>query len=204
MDLNLYLAYCAAIAVLMMIPGPNVGMIVANSVAHGPRYGMLTVAGTTTATAVQLLVTSLGMGSLLGALAGWFEWLRWIGVAYLLFLGMRAWFAPPVDLTAIPAQPRSAHSLYARAFLVALTNPKTLFFYGAFFPQFISPKAALGPQLALLSVTCLVLAAGFDTGWAFLASRLRPLLARRGRLRNRVTGGMLIAAGLGLAAARRS
>ena len=98
-DFDLYLTFALATCVLILIPGPNVALIVANSVAYGTRHGLLTVAGTSSAVVVQLALTALGMSALLGTLAQWFEWIRWIGVAYLLWLGVRQWCAAPVDLT---------------------------------------------------------------------------------------------------------
>lgn len=203
MPLELYLAFVAATAVLILIPGPNVALIVANSIAHGARYGLVTVAGTSSAMVVQLALTVLGMTTLLAVMAHWFEWLRWIGVAYLVYLGVQAWRAPAVDLTKAPPQPRSARAIYLRGFLVSMTNPKTLLFYGAFLPQFISAEANLIAQLILLSVTFLVIAVLLDGGWALLASRFRTALAVNGKLRNRITGGLLIGAGAGLMMARR-
>jgi threonine/homoserine/homoserine lactone efflux protein len=200
---HLYLAFIAATTVLILIPGPNVSLIVANSVAYGTGYGLLTVAGTSAAVLVQLGLTALGMTAVLGALAVWFEWLRWVGVVYLVWLGVRQWRAPPTDLTRTRPQPRSLRAIVLRGFLVSLTNPKTLLFYGAFFPQFISIDRPLAPQVVLLCTTFLVIAAGLDAGWAMLAGRARGLLAARATLRNRLSGGMLIGAGVGLALARK-
>jgi threonine/homoserine/homoserine lactone efflux protein len=204
LDIHLLAAFVAAVTILMLIPGPNVALIVANSVAYGPRYGLLTVAGTSSAMVVQLAVTALGMTELLGTLGSWFEWVRWIGVAYLVYLGIAHWRAAPVDLTRTAPQPRSARAIFTRALLISLTNPKTLLFYGAFFPQFLSPAHELGGQVALLSATFLSLAVLVDGSWALAAGRARRLLAARGRLRNRISGGLLISAGIGLAFARRS
>jgi threonine/homoserine/homoserine lactone efflux protein len=202
-DPGLYLAFVLATSVLMLIPGPNVALIVANSVAYGTRYGLLTLAGTASAMLPQLALTALGMSAVLGEMGGWMEWLRWVGVAYLILLGVRQWRAPPLDLTRTAPQPRSARRIYLRGLLVSLTNPKTLFFYGAFFPQFVTADRPAGPQVALLSVTFLALALALDGLWAALAGRLRPLLAARARLRNRFSGTLLIGAGLGLALAHR-
>jgi homoserine/homoserine lactone efflux protein len=198
-DPALYATFIAACVVLMLIPGPNVALIVANSVAYGTRYGLLTLAGTSSAMVPQLLLVGLGMAALLGSLGTWFEVLRWIGAAYLVFLGIRQWRAPPQDLSRVAAQPRSARRIYLRGLLVSLTNPKTLFFFGAFFPQFVVASRPAGPQVLLLSVTFLVVALLLDGVWAMLAGRLRPLLVARGRLRNRITGGVLIGGGVGLA-----
>ena len=198
-----YGVFVLATALLILTPGPNVALIVANSVAYGARYGLLTVAGTTSAVAVHLLLVGIGLEGMLAVIGTVFEWVRWAGVAYLLYLGVAAWRAPAVDLAAVGAQPRSARRMLARAWIVSLTNPKTLLFYGAFFPQFISTSRPLAPQVWVLCVTFLVIAAGIDGLWAVVAGRARVALSRRGRLRNRVSGGVLIAAGVGLALAPR-
>jgi threonine/homoserine/homoserine lactone efflux protein len=203
MPLDLYLAFVAATVVLIAIPGPNVALIVANSVAHGARYGLLTVAGTSSAMAIQLALTVAGMSAALALLAAWFEVLRWLGVAYLAYLGWRAWTAPTHDLTTARAQPRSARRIYGRGFLVSLANPKTLLFYGAFLPQFVSPHGDATGQLVLLSATFLALALVLDGVWALAAARLAGLLGDRGRLRQRLTGALLLGAAAGLALARR-
>jgi threonine/homoserine/homoserine lactone efflux protein len=201
-DPTLFLGFVAAVTILMLIPGPNVALIVANSVAYGPRYGLLTVAGTSSAMVIQLGLTVLGMTELLGTLGSWFEWLRWVGAAYLIYIGVAQWRAPVVDLNKTRAEPKSARAICTRALLVSLTNPKTLLFYGAFFPQFVSRGRPVGPQLAVLSVSFLAIAILIDGGWAFVAGRARGLLASRGRLRNRLSGGLLIGAGAALAVAR--
>src|SRR5215475_1896617 len=98
MSAELYLAFVAACVILIVIPGPNVALIVANSVAHGARYGLLTVAGTSSAVVVHLALTVLGASAVLAFLAASFDWLRWLGVAYLVWLGIATWRAPAVDL----------------------------------------------------------------------------------------------------------
>ena len=203
MPLDLYLAFVLACVVLIVIPGPNVALIVANSVAHGGRFGLLTVAGTSSAVVVHLTLTVLGASVVLNVLAASFDWLRWAGVAYLVWLGIAAWRAPAADLAKVGPQPRSARPIFARGFLVGLTNPKTLLFYGAFLPQFITPGPTVSDQLLLLAVTFLGIAIVLDSAWALLAARLRALVVARVRLRNRLTGGLLVGAGLGLALARR-
>ena len=201
-DPDLFLAFVLAVTVLMLMPGPNVALIVANSVAYGIRYGLLTVAGTSSAMIVQLGIVVLGMTEALHAAASWFEWIRWLGVVYLVWLGIKEWRAPPVDLTRTKPEPKSAKAIYGRGLLVSLTNPKTLLFYGAFFPQFVRPERDIGLQVAVLSVTFLAFAILIDGAWAVAAGRARRLLASRGRLRNRLSGGLLMGAGLGLAMAR--
>jgi threonine/homoserine/homoserine lactone efflux protein len=199
----MYFAFILAVALLVMIPGPNVALIVGNSIGHGTRAGLLTVAGTSAAAALLIGLTALGMTAALDVLAAWFDWIRWIGVAYLVWLGVRAWRAEPQDLSRPPVV-RGARSFLGRGFAVGMTNPKTILFYGAFLPQFIAADAPVGPQMLRLGIGFVVVATLGDSIWAALAGRARFLLARRGRLRNRLTGGLLIGAGLGLVLARRS
>jgi threonine/homoserine/homoserine lactone efflux protein len=206
MNLDLYLAFLLATTVLILIPGPNVTLLVANSLAHGPRRALITLAGTSSAIALQLVVVALGMSSLIQVLAQWFEWLRWAGVAYLIYLGIQHWRAAPLALHDLESVTARSATLFWQGVLVSATNPKTLLFYAAFFPQFIDPARPPGPQLALLCTTFLVVATVLDGAYAILAGQLRPWLRtrQRARLRNRLTGTFLIAAALGLALARRS
>lgn len=202
-DPSLLLAFAAAVTLLMLLPGPNLALIVANSVTHGPRYGLLTVAATCTGVMPQLLLVGLGLTGVLDLVGHWFEWLRWAGAGYLIFLGIRQWRAPNVDLAAVGAQPRSASTMFVRAVLISLTNPKTLLFLGAFLPQFVTPGLPAGRQVAVLSLIYVGVAITVDSGWALLAGQLRGWLHARGRTRARLTGGLLIGAGAGLALARR-
>jgi len=204
MDLSLYLAFVLATSILILIPGPNVSLIVANSVAYGTRYGLLTVAGTSSAVLVQVTITALGMTAVLGTLAYWFEWIRWIGVGYLVYIGVKQWLAEPIDLTRTKPQPKSTRVIYLRGLLVSLSNPKTLLFFGAFFPQFIDMDRNPEAQILLLCATFLVIGTLLDGAWALAAGHVRWFLASRGRLRNRLSGGLLIGAGVGLALARRT
>ncbi len=123
-------------------------------------------------------------------------------MAYLIWLGIRTWRTAPEGAGAQQGPPKSARVVFLNGFLISLTNPKTLLFYAAFFPQFVTPDHPAG-QIWLLAATFLALAAVIASGWALLAGRLRPLLSRHGRARSRLTGAVLIAAGAGMAAARR-
>jgi homoserine/homoserine lactone efflux protein len=198
----LYATFVLAVITLMLIPGPNVALIVANSISRGPRAGLATVAGTCAAMLTQLALMGLGMNALIAGAAQAFAWIRWSGVAYLLWLAFRAWVAPPDDL-ATAADRRPLRRLFLRGFLVSLSNPKTLFFFAAFFPQFLDASAPMPEQIALLSFTFLLIAAIVDSGWALLAVRVGGALRINGRLRNRLTGGLLFGAAVALALARK-
>ena len=140
-------------------------------------------------------------------LSGGFEVLRWLGVAYLIYLGVQAWREPPVLATANGAvTPPKTKRIFLQAVFVAWTNPKLLGFYAAFFPQFIDPTLPTGPQLWAMCGAFLVIAVVFDSCYAVVGGRLLSAIKseRAQRVRNRITGGVLIAAGLGLAMVRRN
>ncbi len=206
MNPELYFAFVAASAILIIIPGPTVTLVVANSVAHGARHALMSVAGAQSAIALQLAVVALGMTSLIAVLATWFDWLRSAGVAYLIWLGIQRWRAAPVLGGDGPSPAASGKAMFWQGFVVTVTNPKVLFFYAAFFPQFIDPTRPLAAQLALLSVSFLLIALVLDGSYALLAGRVRHVLRgeRGGRLANRVAGSILMGTGLWLALARRS
>jgi homoserine/homoserine lactone efflux protein len=202
-DPALFLAFVVAVTLLMLTPGPNVALIIGNSVAYGPRYGLLTIAGTSSAMVLQLALTGLGMTQVMGTMGTWFEYLRWVGVAYLFYLGIKQWCAPVQEMTAERQSPRSTRAIYFRALLVSLTNPKTLFFYAVFFPQFVDTHAHIVIQTIVLSITFVALSVIVDSGWVMVANRARGILSTSGRTRNRVSGGFLMGAGAILAVAGR-
>jgi homoserine/homoserine lactone efflux protein len=204
MSFEMYLGFVAATVALIILPGPNVALITANSIAYGRRFGLMTVLGTTAAMVPQLVLTVLGMSGALAVAGDFFEWIRWIGVAYLVHLGVQAWRSPVVDLAKVKPEARSARSIFLRGFLVSSSNPKTLLFYGAFFPQFITPRGDVVGQLGLLSASFLLIGFTLDCGWAMLADRLRGLLAARGRARNRLAASFYLTAAAGLASVRRA
>ena len=191
------LALVVATSVLVAIPGPNVALIVANSLGYGLRMGVMTVIGTTAGLALQLALVSVGMVALIEHAAVAMSWIRWFGVVYLVYLGIRTWRAPPEDLSHVHAAP----AMFWRGCLFAATNPKTLLFLAAFFPQFVVGGAPL--QVSLLAIAYLAVIFAGDTLWAVFASQARPLLAGSANLRNRIFGAFLAAAGIGLALARR-
>ncbi len=198
----LFIPFVLATIVLGLIPGPNVALTVANSLAHGTRYGLLTVAGTSSAMIPQLILTILGMSTLITLLADGFDILRWLGVAYLIYLGIKQWRAPAQDLAHMRAKPQSVRDIYGRGFFVSLTNPKTILFYGAFFPQFITPGADVTTQLIVLSCAFLVVITIIDCLWALLAGYARRYLLGNSAWANRISGGFLIMAALLLALIR--
>ncbi len=194
-------ALVAATTLLILIPGPNVALIVANSLRHGLKFGLITALGTTVGIAVQLFIVMVGFAALVERVAGALTFIEWLGVAYLVFLGIRAWGEPASDLAEI--KPQSTGNVFWSGVMLAIVNPKTLLFNAAFLPQFVGNTSNPGGQLLLLSGVFLAVIICGDALWALFAASARRGLNRYGYLRNRVTSGFLMAAGLGLALSRR-
>ena len=205
MTWELYLAFSLATAVLILMPGPVVSLVIANALTHGTAKGLVTVGGAQAAIAIQMIVVALGLTSLMAVMAEWFEVLRWVGVVYLVWLGIQKWLAKPLLPEERPSGTARTSGIFLQGFVIALTNPKSLFFFAAFFPQFLNPAVPAGPQLALLCPTFIVIAGIFDSSYALVAGRARRWLKDRRHvlIGERITGTFLIGAGAWLALARR-
>jgi threonine/homoserine/homoserine lactone efflux protein len=193
------IALAIATGILVMIPGPNVALIVANSIRYGFRMGAMTVLGTTAGVALQMLAVVLGLAAIIELAADALTWVRWFGVAYLIYLGIRTWNEPADDLSNVSAAP----AMFWRGCMIAAINPKTLLFNAAFLPQFVVANGDVGQQLAVVAGVFLTVLLLGDMIWALGASSARQLLDRYAGARNRVTGGFLVAAGVGLSLSRR-
>lgn len=202
MPLNLYLAYLAACVVLVIVPGPTVTVIVANSLRYGARAGLLNVAGTQLGLAVMIGIVILGLASMLEAIGWWFEVLRLAGAAYLIWLGIRLFRADgALDAPGNASKPRGG--FFLQGFAVLMSNPKIIVLFGALFPQFIDPKGDYLGQVLLLGITAMITAAVFDSIYAITAGRAGTALSRvRVRLLSRISGGFLIGGGIWLALTR--
>jgi homoserine/homoserine lactone efflux protein len=197
--LDVYLAYIVACFVIAIIPGPTVTVIVANSLAHGPRAGLLNVAGTQLGLALMMAVLVVGLSSVIAAMAWMFEVLRWVGAAYLIWIGWKLLTSEPVQEK--PSMPRGGFVL--QGFLVLMANPKALLWFGAFIPQFVDPKGNYVGQIVLLGVTAMAVALVSDGAYAVLTGGAGNLLSRkRIKLVSRLGGGFLIGGGIWLALTR--
>ena len=195
-------ALIAATAVLVIIPGPNVALIVANSLRYGYRFGLITVLGTTLGVGLQLAFVIGGFAVLLDMAATALTWIKWLGVAYLVFLGIRTWKEPGADLSEIA--PGTGNLNFLRGLGLAVINPKTLLFNAAFLPQFVGQSLHVTTELLVLSVIFLITVGIGDSLWVAFAGSARNWISRVGKLRNRIVGGFLVGAGVGLALVRRS
>jgi homoserine/homoserine lactone efflux protein len=202
MSLEIYLAYVVACAVIALVPGPTVTVIVANSLAHGPRAGLLNVAGTQLGLGVMMVILIVGLSSVIAAMGWLFDWLRWAGAAYLVWLGIQLLRSPEAiaEARSFPV-PRGGFLL--QGFLVLMANPKALLWFGAFIPQFVDPQGNYLGQIVLLCLTAMAVALVSDGAYAVLTGRAGALLSkRRVRLISRLSGGFLIGGGIWLALTR--
>ncbi len=206
MDLHLFLAYCFAVAVLVLMPGPIVTLVIANSLSGGTRSGLTTVAGASCGNAILLGATAVGLVAFFTLLREIFQAVRWVGALYLIWLGLKAWRSREArgPAMAVSAKP-SGRAVFLQGFLIAITNPKALLFYIAFLPQFIDPHRTAGPQLLLMIGTMILMALLSDSAYALLAGRVRGWFtsAERRRMQSRISGTLLICVGCGLLLARR-
>lgn len=199
MTLEIYLAYVLACIVITIVPGPTVTVIVANSLTHGTRAGLLNVIGTQIGLAVMLSTLLVGLSAIIATMGVWFDWLRFLGAAYLIWLGWKL-IRSTGELQRTPP-PRGGFVM--QGLLVILSNPKGLLWFGAFIPQFIDPKGDYVGQIVLLGLTAMATALVSDGAYAVLVGRAGSALSkRRVRLVNRVGGGFLIGGGIWLALTR--
>jgi threonine/homoserine/homoserine lactone efflux protein len=199
MTIQTWWLYAVAVFVVSATPGPNMLHVMTRSIAVGPRKALATMAGCMSAILLCLVASAAGLGALLKAEPRLFDALRYAGVAYLIYLGIRAWRAP-VGAPAADGGTRIAPSpiaLYRAGLLTGLSNPKLIVFAGALFPQFIRTDAPFAPQLTILVVTFVLIEslwyAIYALGGSKLARWLEP--AHRQRLFNRATGAIFVGFG---------
>ena len=207
MSIELWLAFVVASIVLLIIPGPTILTVISYSVAHGRRANVPLIAAVALGDSTALVLSLLGLGALLAASAFWFTVVKWIGGLYLIYLGVKLLRAgvAPTTLNAPPV-PDSRWRLFGNTYLVTALNPKGMIFFVAFLPQFLNPLAPVGPQLWLLAVTFVGLAALNATLYALFAASARQLLSspRAQRRFNLAGGSLLTIAGIWSLFARRA
>jgi homoserine/homoserine lactone efflux protein len=199
MDLNTWLVYLVAAFGLSVTPGPNSLLVLTHGALHGHRMTLYTVAGGALGFAALIALSMLGIGALLQASAHALTVLKLLGGAYLVWLGVQLWRAPPIQLQAAdPATPARPGPLFRQGLLTALSNPKALLFYGAFLPQFIDPARPLLAQFFVMTATFIAVEFIVELLLAMAAQRVRHALQRVGRTFNRVCGGLFVVMGLAL------
>ena len=203
---ELWFAFALAAAAVIAIPGPTTLMVLGHTVSNGWRMGALSLIGVTLGDICAITLSVLGFSALLAASAEAFTAMKWIGAAYLVWLGIQLWRAPPMDITPTHEKRSTARGAILQTFIVTLLNPKGILFFAAFLPQFIDPAKPLWPQVIVLMLTFDVLAAAIQGFYIFAMGRARNRIASPQVLKtmNRIGGAMLVGAGLFTATLKRS
>ena len=203
MAFDLWLVYFVATLGLALTPGPNSLLALTHGGLYGARHALATILGGVTGFSLLIALAMFGLSALLKAAPGVLLALKWLGGAYLIWLGVQLWRTPAllpglaVDNT-LPA----AVSLFRQGLLSAVANPKVILFYGAFLPQFLDPQRGLLGQFVVMAATFAVVEFLVELALALLAFRVRPWLQRGGRAFNRCCGLLFVLLGLALPLAR--
>lgn len=202
MTIEAWAAFAAASTILLIIPGPTVLLVVSYALGQGWRTALPMAIGVALGDFTAMTLSMLGLGALLATSAMLFTALKWIGAAYLVWLGIKLWRAGG----SLDAAPRtdavSAVSMLGHAWIVTALNPKSITFFVAFLPQFLDPRTDFLAQMLVFETTFLVLAFANALGYALVASRARNLVrsARVISAFNKTGGTLLIGAGVATAA----
>lgn len=205
MTIEWWLAYLFTTCILSLSPGSGAINTMSTGISHGYRGAAASIAGLQVGLSLHIMLVGIGLGALFSQSVLAFEILKWAGAAYLIWLGIQQWRSGgALDLQAVAmAMPR--RKLFRRAVLVNLTNPKSIVFLAALFPQFILPHQPQAMQYLVLGVTTVVVDIIVMIGYATLATRIAVWIKgpRQMKLLNRIFGAMFIAVGALLASARR-
>ena len=197
MPIDHWLAFVAASAILLVIPGPTILLVLSYALGHGRRPAAAIVAGVALGDLTAMTASMLGLGAVLATSAALFTVLRWIGGAYLVYLGVKLWRAPVAAAEEAAAPPAALSRMFAHAYAVTALNPKSIVFFVAFVPQFLSASSPFLPQVAVLEATFVTLAILNAAAYALLAAAARRRLRepRVRRVVNRTGGSLLVGAG---------
>ena len=201
-----WFAFTAASIGLLLIPGPTVLLVVSYALTQGRRVAVATAAGVALGDFTAMTLSLAGLGALVAPSAGLFTALKWIGAAYLVYLGIRLWRAEPSLPNVADAPVRGSGGIFGHAFVVTALNPKSIAFFVAFVPQFMDHARPLLPQLVLMEATFVALAAANALAYALAADQLRLRIRRPSVLRwlNRTGAGLLVGIGVLTATLKRT
>src|SRR5215470_15266205 len=198
MTLELWLAFVAASSILLVIPGPTVLLVVSYALGQGWRTALPMAIGVALGDFTAMTLSMLGLGALLAASATLFTILKWIGAAYLVWLGVKLWRAGGTFEAAPRTDAVSAAKMLGHAWLVTALNPKSITFFVAFLPAFLDPRADFLTQMLVFEATFLTLAFANALGYALLASKARGFVSSPWAISaiNKTGGTLLVGAGV--------
>jgi homoserine/homoserine lactone efflux protein len=200
MAVDTWLIYLLAATGLSLSPGPNGLLALTHGALHGRRMALYTVAGGAIGFVVVIALSMFGIGALLATSLAWLTVMKWVGGAYLVWLGVQVWRSPPIGLDLHATSPAAVRGgvLFRQGALSALTNPKGLLFFAAFLPQFVDPARSLVVQFLVMAGTFAVVEIATEVVIASMAQRISPWLKRVGRRFNQACGGVFVVIGVAL------
>ncbi|AKJ68970.1 amino acid transporter [Pandoraea thiooxydans] len=208
MSLQTWWLYVVTVFLISATPGPNMLLVMTHGARHGLRPSVATMAGCMSALLLMMSISAAGLGAVLKTWPVVFDTLRYLGAAYLVYLGIKSWRAPVSKVAEETAEvliKATRRSLFKSGFLVASSNPKAILFAAAFLPQFIDPAAPKLPQFAILLATFAVIEVSWYTVYATSGLRVAPYLRQTRVLKafNRLSGGVFMGFGALMAAVHR-
>jgi homoserine/homoserine lactone efflux protein len=199
MELTNWLIYFAAVLGLTLTPGPNGLLALTHGAIYGSKKTIATILGGSVGFATVIGLSMFGIGALLAASAQLLIVMKFLGGAYLVWLGIQVWRSPSLgDTSPKTISVVSSVSLFRQGALAALTNPKGILFFVAFLPQFIDPAISLITQFVVMAATFVIIEFIYEYVVASAANRIKPWLAKFGKNVNRVFGGIFMAIGVAL------
>lgn len=206
-DFGTLVTFTLACIAIVIVPGPSVTVIIANSLRQGSRAGLMNVAGTQFGLLIMLVILALGLQTIVAAIGHVFVYLKLLGAAYLIYLGVQLWKSDGklADPKAMNAKTRSMKGYFWQGFFVIWANPKALLFFGAFIPQFVNPTGNAVLQTMVLGGIFMIVATILDTLYALASGKTGTLLSQTNvRLIERFSGTALIGGGIWLALSKRA
>jgi len=189
--------YALAAIGLSLTPGPNGLLALTHGAMHGTKKTLATITGGSLGFGLIIGLSMFGIGALLATWAGVLVIMKWLGGAYLVWLGIQLIRAAPIDISRSKNTGTARfRTLFGQGLFSAISNPKGILFFVAFLPQFVNPRESLFTQFVLMAMTFIVIEFIYEFTVASLADRIKPLLVRAGKNFNRVFGGVFIAIGV--------
>ncbi|HYD78196.1 MAG TPA: LysE family translocator [Paucimonas sp.] len=208
MSWDTYLIFAVTTAVVCLTPGPAALLIVAQGMSNGLRRSYWAIAGIALANAIYFALSATGVAALIVASGTLFAVIKWVGVAYLFYLGISALLSKASALTVTHDASQAVGGVRAfwQAVVVELSNPKALLYFVALLPQFVDPEQPIALQMLVFGVTCIVLDTAAYSLYAWLGSKTRRFTANQRFVKasNRASGGLLMIAGAMMATVKRT
>ena len=196
MTIETYLIYLAAVAIFFATP-PDTSqlLIISNSIQHGLRRSVFTIAGDLIANCLQMTAAAFGLAAVITTSANAFEWIKWLGVVYLAWIGLQLVLSKEHNNKVVVDSAERPVRLFRQGFFTSMANPFAVVFFGALFPQFIDPTQSILPQLLILGITYIVVDGLLLLMWGWIGTKAANTLRRYSfRLVNKICGGLMIAA----------